>query len=175
MICCHPLLLGTFLLIHGVRGSHGDVEIPSRARPDNPDPEPGLTPHHGSSLSALFGQAQSRLTACQDTTDALTGPLLQGCRLGLSPATQHGTAMGIPTLGIRQLMLARGILNSRSRKHHLCLCQGLRSVPREWGQRLDARILQKHPLTPWGKTLSGLGALQHTEITWHPCWTWLLA
>lgn len=73
MPCCHPLLPGTFLLSHGGRRSHGEVAIPFRARPDDPDPEPDLTAHHGSSLSAFLGQAWSGLTACQDTTDTLTG------------------------------------------------------------------------------------------------------
>lgn len=142
MPCCHPPLPSTFLLSHGGRASHRQVAIPSRAKPGVP-----VTLHHGGSLSAFLGQARSGLTACQGTTDALTGLPLRACRLGLSPATQHGTSHGNPCPENQAAHVGQRDPRQRVPPSimSLCSCQGLRSVPGAWGQRLDARILQSIP------------------------------
>lgn len=169
MPCCHPLQPGSFLPSHCGRGSHGEVAIPSRARPDDPDPEPGLTPHHGSLLSAFLGQAWSGLTACQDTTDALTGLPLRVCRLGLSPGTQHGTARGIPTPGISTCWPAGPQAAGPTQHRVICVCAKASGLCPERGARdWLPGYCRASPDIPWGKTL---GALQHTGTTWHPCWT----
>lgn len=123
------------------------MAIPSRAKPGVP-----VTPQHGSSLSAFLGQARSGLTACQGTTDAVTGLLLAACRLGLSPGTQHGFH-GNPCSENQAAHAGQQDPRQRvpSSIVSLCLCQGLRSVPRAWGQRLAARILQSIPRLHGGK------------------------
>ena len=130
-----------------------------------PLPKPSLaspacrTP--GRLLSANLGKPQSRLTACQGTADALTGLLPRAPPAGAEPShvaghrpweSLHRELGTEKTAHVGQRDPDQRVSSSITSSFS---CQGLRTVPRAWGRRSDAWIMQSclpwHPLTPWGK------------------------